>query len=162
MKQWADQRGWGSWRCAGAMILAATPDERKRMPDQARLSGYWRRWLKGECIPEAHMFDPNVRGLYRPIIARMLGTTPDTIWPPRKTASTTTDTLLGELGNRRARTAGALADHRRKLDDLRRQVQLIGQLECSIAILEAELRYLDTMLAVPAPGEHQTSGAASA
>jgi len=30
------------------MILAATAAERKRMPGQARLSGYWRRCLKGE------------------------------------------------------------------------------------------------------------------
>ena len=48
MKQWADQRGWGSWRCAGAMILAASPDERKRLPEQRHLAGYWRRWLKGD------------------------------------------------------------------------------------------------------------------
>jgi len=26
MKEWADQRGWGAWRCAGAMMLAATPE----------------------------------------------------------------------------------------------------------------------------------------
>ena len=42
---------------------------------------------------------------------------------------------------------------RRKLDDLRRQVQLIGQLEENIGTLEAELRYLDAVLAVPVPGE---------
>jgi hypothetical protein len=62
MKQWADQRGWGSWRCAGAMILAATSAERKRLPEQRTLAGHWRRWLKGECIPDAHMSDPNVKG----------------------------------------------------------------------------------------------------
>lgn len=45
-----------------------------------------------------------------------------------------------------------------KLDDLRRQVQLIGQLEENIGALEAELCYLDAVLAVPVPGEPHTGG----
>jgi hypothetical protein len=153
MRQWADQHGWGSFRCAGAMILAATPAERKRLPEQQTLAGHWRRWLKGEHIPDAHMSDPNARGFYRPIIARMMGTTPDKIWPARKSAHTTADAVQGELRNRRARTAGTLAEQYRKLDDLRRQVQLIPQLEDGIRTLEDELRYLDAMLAVPVPDE---------
>jgi len=152
LKQWADQRGWGSFRCAGAMILAATPEERKRLPAQHTLGGYWRRWLKGETIPDAHMSDPNVRGFYRPIIARMMGTTPENVWPTRNPAHKT-GAVQGELKDRRDRTAGKLAGMRRKLDDLRHQVQLIGQLEESIGTLEAELRYLDAVLAVPVPGE---------
>lgn len=158
MKQWADRRGWGSFRCAGAMILAATPDERKRLPAQHVLGGYWRRWLKGEAIPDAHRSDPNVTGVYRPIIARMMGTTPEKIWPARKAPGM----LYGELKDRRARTAGALASQRKKLADLRRQAQLIQQLEDSITALEAELRYLDAMLAVPVPGQRQAPGAARA
>ena len=136
------------------MLLTATPAERSRLPDQHVLGGYWRRWLKGETIPDAHRSDPNVRGSYRPIIARMMGTTPEKIWPAR----TPPGTVAGELKDRRDRTA----DQRRKLDDLRRQVQLIGQLEDSITALEAELRYLDVIVAVPVPGESQTPGAASA
>lgn len=152
LKQWADQRGWGSFRCAGAMILAATPEERERLPAQHTLGGYWRRWLKGETIPDAHMSDPNVRGFYRPIIARMMGTIPENVWPARNPAHKT-GAVQGELKDRRDRAAGRLAGLRRKLDDLRRQVQLIGQLEESIGTLEAELRYLDAVLAVPVPGE---------
>ncbi len=68
------------------MILAATPEERKRLPAQHALGGYWRRWLKGETIPDAHMSDPNVRGFYRPIIARMMGTSPENVWPARSPA----------------------------------------------------------------------------
>lgn len=52
-----------------------------------------------------------------------------------------------------APAAGRIAGLRRKLDDLLCQVQLIGQLEESIGTLEAELRYLDAVLAVPVPGE---------
>ena len=144
------------------MILAATPDERKRLPGQHTLAGHWRRWLKGEHIPDAHMSDPNAAGFYRPIIARMMGTTPDKIWPARKSAHTTVGTVQGELKDRRARTAGTLADQRKKLDDLRRQVQVIPQLENNISTLEAELRYLDAMLAVPAPGKPHTSAVARA
>jgi hypothetical protein len=99
LKQWADQRGWGSFRCAGAMILAATPEERKRLPAQHTLGGYWRRWLKGETIPGAHMSDPNVRGFYRPIIARMMGTTPRNVWPARSPVRKT-GAVQGELKDR--------------------------------------------------------------
>lgn len=148
MKQWADQRGWGSWRCARAMILAATPEERKRLPEQRHLAGYWR--LKGEAIPDVHRSDPNATGVYLPIIARMMGATPDKIWPGRKAVSP----VPGDLKDHRDRTAGALASQRRKLDDLRRQAQLIQQLEDSISTLEAELRYLDAILAVPASADH--------
>lgn len=111
------------------------------------LGGYRRRWLKDETIPDAHRSDPNATGTYRPIVARMMDTTPDKIWPARAPART----VAGELEDRRDRTAGQLAGQRRKLDDLRRQVQFIGQLEDSITALEAELRYLDAILAVPAP-----------
>jgi len=159
MKQWADQRGWGSWRCAGAMIRAATPEERRHLPSQQVLSGYWQRWLKGEHIPDAHRSDPNARGLNRRIIARMLGTTPDKLWPVRKKVPRT---AAGDLKDERDRTAGHLAEQRRKLAELRRQVQLIPQVEDAIARLEDELRYLDAVLAIPAPGEHRAPGAASA
>ena len=100
LKRWADQRGWGSYRCAGAMILAATPEERKHLPSQQVLSGYWRRWLKGEHIPDAHRADSNTQGVYRPIIARMLGTTPGKIWPVRRTPRT----AAGDLKDERDRT----------------------------------------------------------
>lgn len=148
LKQWADRRGWGSWRCAGAMILAATPEERQRFPDQRVLSGYWRRWLKGEHLPDAHMSDPNVRGFYRPIIARMTGSSPEEIWPARSS-------MASELKDQRDRTAGLLAGTRAKLDDLRRQVQLIPQLEDDIAELEAKLAYFNAILAVPVPGQQK-------
>src|SRR5436189_2192369 len=98
------------------------------------------------------MSDPNVRGFYRPIIARMMGTNPQNVWPTRSLVRKT-GAVQGELKDRRDRTAGKLAGMRRKLDDLRRQVQLIGQLEESIGTLEAELSYLDAVLAVPVPGE---------
>jgi hypothetical protein len=84
------------------------------------------------------------------------------IWPARKSAHTTVGTVQGELKDRRARTAGTLADQRKKLDDLRRQVQVIPQLENNISTLEAELRYLDAMLAVPPPGKPHKSAVARA
>lgn len=58
------------------MILAATPEERKHLPDQERLAQNWQRWVTGRHIPDAHREDPNVQGVYGPIIARMLGTHP--------------------------------------------------------------------------------------
>lgn len=73
------------------------------------LGGYRRRWLKDETIPDAHRSDPNATGIYRPIIARMMDTTPDKIWSARTPART----VAGELKDRRDRTAGQLTDQRR-------------------------------------------------
>lgn len=151
LRRWAEQRGWGTYRCAGAMLLAATPDERERLPSQQVLAGHWRRWLKGEHVPDAHMSDPNVRGFYRPIIARMLGIPVEKIWPAHGSSLGVT----GRLKDERDRTAGALSAQRRKLGDLRRQIRLIPELEEAIAVLEDELRYLDAVLAVPVPPGRQ-------
>ena len=154
IREWADRRGWGSWRCAGAMILAATSEERKRFPaDQHALVSQWLRWLKGESIPDAHRSDPNVNGFYRPIIARMMGTTPDKIWPTRTTALKAADDANSDLKRRRDRAASRLVQHRQELEELRRQVQRIRDIEDSIPRLEAEPRYLDRLLAVPFPDE---------
>jgi hypothetical protein len=151
IREWADQRGWGSYKCAGAMILAATPQERKRLPDQHALAGHWRRWLKGQHIPDAHMSDPNVNGFYRPIIARMMGTTPERIWPARRWAHVRARDMLGELRMHRQRTAGKLDDLRRQLEELHERVRRMQELEDTISKLEAEVSYLDAMLAVQAP-----------
>jgi hypothetical protein len=131
------------------MIRAATPEEKKQLPPQHKLAGYWQRWLKGEHIPDGHRGDPNNDGFYRPIIARMMGTTPEKIWPYRRTADA--EGAWGELMLRRDRAAGRLSRLRRDLDDLRRQVQRIPDVEVGICKLEAELTYLDAMLAVPVP-----------
>ena len=146
LKEWADQRGWGSYRLAGAMMLAATPEERKRLPEQqTTLSGYWRRWLKGQAVPEAHMSDPNAEGLYRPLIARMMGTTPDKIWPPR------TPGARAELERRYQRVSRNLHTARRELELLRQKIQRLPQMEDNVSELQAELAYLNAVLSVPAP-----------
>lgn len=46
---------------------------------------------------------------------------------------------------------GTLADQRRKLAELSRRVQPIPQMEDSISTLEDQLRYLDGVVAIPAP-----------
>ncbi len=151
MKEWADQRGWGSWKCAGAMIRAATPEERKRLPDQHALTSQWGRWLKGQTIPDGHRGDPNADGFYRPIIARMMGTTPERIWPARRWSHTGVKGTEGELKFRRNKAAARLAEQQQELEDLQERVRHMQELTDSISKLEAEVRYLDAMLAVPAP-----------
>jgi hypothetical protein len=94
----------------------------------------------------------NVTGFYWPIIARVMGTAPEKIWPAASRRARPVR-YRASLKDRRDRTAGAVAGLRKKLDDLRRQAQVIRQLEDSISTLEAELRDLDAMLAVPVPGE---------
>ena len=151
MKDWADQRGWGSYKCAGAMILAATPQEKKSLPDQHTLCGQWRRWLKGETIPDGHRGDPNADGFYRPIIARMMGATPDRIWPAARWSQTGVKGTQGELKFRRNKTAARLKDLRSELADLQERLRHIPELEHGISRLQAEMAYLDAMLAIPVP-----------
>ncbi len=151
LKEWADSQGMGSWRCAGAMIRAATPQEKKSLPDQHALCSQWVRWLKGESTPDAHRGDPNVTGFYRPIIARMMGTTPEAIWPSRRSAQAGASGAQAELMFRREKTAARLARTGRELDDLRKRLERMRELEDTITSLQAELSYLDAMLAVPAP-----------
>ena len=152
MKDWADQRGWGAWRCAGAMMLAATPQERKRLPSQQALASSWQRWLKGETVPDAHRSDPNATGFYRPIIARMMGSTPGRhlACPPLGKRSFR-ERESGELGFRRQKAAARLADQRKQLEDLQEQLRHMQELQDNVSALEAEVSYLDALLAVPRP-----------
>jgi len=41
------------------MILAATPEERERLPDQQHLAEYWRRWLNGRLLAGRSASGPN-------------------------------------------------------------------------------------------------------
>lgn len=159
ISEWAEEHGWGSYRLAGAMMLAATPEERKRLPEsQTVLSGYWRRWLKGETIPDGSRSEENWR--FRPIIARMMRTTPDMIWQPRKPAPETImshrkgsfgrddptggSPVLGALKRRQAIVTNTLKEYQRELEYLQTVQQVIGD-------LQAELKYLDAVLSVPVP-----------
>jgi hypothetical protein len=151
MRDWADQRGWGAWRCAGAMMLACTPEERKRLPSQQALASSWQRWLKGDTVPDAHRSDPNVTGFYRPIIARMMGSTPEDIWPAHRWGNAVSVNASGELGFRRQKAAARLAYQRKQLENLQEQLRHMQELKDSVSALEAEVSYLDALLAVPRP-----------
>jgi hypothetical protein len=152
MKAWAAQRGWGTWRLAGAMILTATPEEKKRLPSQHVLTGYWGRWLSGKASPDAHRADPNATGLYRPIIARMMGTTPEQIWPSQRWGNSVSMNASGDLVFKRLKLAGKLVEMRAQLADLQERLRHMQELKDAISAAEAEVTYLDALLAVPLPG----------
>lgn len=84
LKEWADRHGWDAHMFAGAVIRAATSEERKRFPKRHALDGNFRRWLNGSAVPDAHRSDPNATGLYRPVIARVMGTTAEKVWPSHR------------------------------------------------------------------------------
>ena len=148
MRQWRESRGWGSWRVAGAMIVAATPEEKKRLPAQKDLAANWRRWEQGQNEPDGHCSEP----FYKPIIARMMGMTPEMIWPPRrvsrryvpKTPFVRRD-LRSELEYRREMVKKSLGKFQEELEYLERIQQTVTQ-------LQEELEHLDAMLAVQVRG----------
>lgn len=160
LSEWAEKRGWGSYRLAGAMILAATQEEKKRLPEQRVLSGYWRRWLKGETIPDGSRNREN--WVFRPIIARMMGIDPDMIWNPRKPRPETVmehggnafghndplggSPVHGALKRRLSIVSSTLEKYRKELEYLEKVQQIIGD-------LEAEMHYLNMVLAVPIPAD---------
>jgi hypothetical protein len=152
LKEWADQHGWDGHQFAGALIRAATPEERKRFPKQrAALESNCRRWLNGSAVPDAHRGDPNATGFYRPIIARMMGTTPEKIWPGQRWGNAKAVTASGELSFRRQKATARLAELRQEMQDLQDRLRRIHDLEDAISDTEAEVRYLDAMMAVPVP-----------
>jgi hypothetical protein len=151
MKAWAVQRGFGCHRFAGALILAATPEERKKLPDQRVLASSCGRWLNGSTVPDAHRADPNATGFYRPIIARMMGTTPEKIWPSHRWGNAVSVNASGELSFRRQKAASRLADLRNQLEDLEERLRHMQELKNAISAYTAEVEYLDALLAVPVP-----------
>jgi hypothetical protein len=152
LTDWVDQRGWDAHKFAGALLRAATPEERKKFPKtRATLDGNCRRWLDGSVVPDAHRSDPNMTGFYRPIIARAMGTTPERIWPSRRWGNAVSVNASGELSFRRQKAAAKLADQRKQLQDLQEQLRHMQELKNTISALEAELAYIDALLAVPHP-----------
>ena len=153
MKDWADQRGWGAWRCAGAMMLAATPQERKRLPSQQALASSWQRWLKGETVSDAHRSDPNATGFYRPIIARMMGSTPEDIWPAHRWGNAVSVNASGELGFRRQKAAARLADQRKQLEDLQEQLRHMQELQDNVERSRGRGQLPRRLAGSPPPGQ---------
>jgi hypothetical protein len=161
LSEWAEKRGWGSYRLAGAILLAATEDERKRMCNsQHALASHCRRWLKGEIIPDGHRRPENA--VYRPVLARLMGTTPDMIWKPRKPKPETVmdhkgkggdfgrngpfggSPVHGALKRRLSVVSSTLEEYRKELEYLEQVKKIVGE-------LEAEVDYLKTVLAIPVP-----------
>jgi transcriptional regulator with XRE-family HTH domain len=115
-------RGWSLTRVAGALMAAATDEERKRLPDVEGLRRNWARWESGAVIP-----DGNRSAFFRPIIARMLGVAPGDLFPAAPEPAGGSGTVRRELLARRS------------------------QVREELLRLESELAYLNTVLAIPVP-----------
>ena len=109
------------------MVACATAEEKRSLPSADALLRSWKRWESGKVEPDGGRAEP----FYRPIIARIFGTTPEKIFPSSREAPA-------------PHTMGA-ADLRDELSSRRDQVRQI------IRRLEGELAYLDAVLAVPVP-----------
>jgi hypothetical protein len=122
-------RGWSLNAMTRALISAATDDERKGVPEFGSLRRNWVRWERGEAEPDRG----RTRPFFKPIIARAFGLTPDRIWPVQETVRVRTQipdvVLPGEYRD-------GLSSRR---DTVR---EAIGK-------LQAELTYLNALLAVP-------------
>lgn len=119
------ERGWSLNGVAKAMMAAATDDEKKSLPDSEGLKRNWVRWEKGTVLPDGNRSEP----FFRPIIARMFDVTPDDLFPslsPR-TSPVGVDAMRSELQARH------------------------NQIRKEISRLEAELAYLNAVLAIPVP-----------
>lgn len=122
-----EARSWSQADAVRAMVACATTEEKRSLPPTDTLLRSWKRWESGKVEPDGGRAEP----FYRPIIARIFGTTPEKIFA-----------LKGE--SRTPYTMG-VADLRDELSSRRDQVRQI------IHRLEDELAYLDTVLAVPVP-----------
>lgn len=155
LRDFMDQQGWTPTQFATAMLRAATPQERKYLPpNSSQLSGSIRRWITGHHIPDAHMGDPNADGIARRILARMMGTTPDQVWPASKEMNgSAKKTTREEMTHRRQKAARQLTDQRDQARILRETIKRLQDVESDISRLEAEVKYLDAILSVPFPDD---------
>ena len=124
LRELRTERGWSQAGAARAMVACATDQEKKGLPGLDALVRSWKRWEAGEVEP-----DGTREPFYKPIIARMFGTTPEDIWPQRRPQI---------KADNPARFREAAQLRRSHL------VQVIGT-------LQAELDYLDAVLSVPMP-----------
>jgi hypothetical protein len=122
-----EARNWSQADAVRAMVACATTEEKRSLPPTDTLLRSWKRWESGKVEPDGGRAEP----FYRPIIARIFGTSPETIFPPRREPRTPFIT--------------GTADLRDELSSRRDQVRQI------IRGLEDELAYLDAVLAVPVP-----------
>lgn len=121
-------RGWSMYKVVRAMRACATEDELKALPGPDSLIQNWVRWEKGKCEP-----DRNRLPFYKPIIARMFGITPDTIWPAEQVPLSRVPRFVQPV------------EYRDEIESRRRVV-------CeAMSKLEQELAYLNAVLAVPVP-----------
>ena len=123
------ERGWSQAAAVRAMATCATDEEKKGLPGPDTLLRNWKRWESGACVPDGNRSE----AFFRPIIARMFGVPQDNLFPPMspRTPSTGVSTMRIELQARR------------------------GQVRQEISKLQAELAYLDKVLAVPVPAMSQ-------
>jgi hypothetical protein len=122
-------RGWSLNAMTRALISAATDSERKGLPEFESLKRNWTRWERGEAEPDRGRTSP----FFKPIIARAFGLTPGRIWPAQEAAHARTSipdvVLPGEYRD-------GLSSRRDTVRD-------------AIGKLQAELTYLNALLAVP-------------
>jgi transcriptional regulator with XRE-family HTH domain len=130
IRELRDERGWSQEGACRAMLACATDSERKGLPCESSLLRQWKRWEAGTVIPDGNRSVP----FYRPLIARVFGTTPEQIFPP--------------IPEPRTRSVPAATDLRLSMESRRDEVRQ------EIIRLQAELAYLNAVLAVhvPVPG----------
>lgn len=123
------EHGWSHTGAVRALMASATDQEKKGLPGPETLMRNWKRWEAGGVEPDGGRAEP----FYKPIIARMFGTTPEKIFPPRAEGRSrmpwpiTSDNFREELESRR---------------------HVVRQ---TIGKLQAELDYLDAVLSIPVP-----------
>jgi transcriptional regulator with XRE-family HTH domain len=130
LRELREERGWSQAQALRALYACATPEEKKGLPGPDSLLRQYKRWEAGEVEPDGGRAEP----FYKPIIARMFGTMPETIFPPRPATHGRTSRPVAS-GNLR--------------DELESRRNLLRQ---AITKLQAELDYLTVILAVPVPG----------
>jgi hypothetical protein len=120
--------GWSLNGVVKAMMAVATEDEKKGLPDRESLRRNWIRWESGACVPDGNRNEP----FFRLIIARMFGVRLDDLFPPLSP-------WTAPMGGR---------------GTIRTELQARRNLaQEEISRLEAELAYLNTVLAIPVPAD---------
>jgi transcriptional regulator with XRE-family HTH domain len=122
-----EERGWSQAGAVKALLACATDSERKSLPYEDSLLQNWKRWEAGTIIPDGNRATP----FYRPLIARVFGTTPEQIFPPARET--------------RRRSVPDASDLRIEMESRRDQVQR------ELSRLQDELAYLNAVLACPVP-----------
>lgn len=122
------EHGWSQTGAVRALLACATDDEKRSLPAPQTLMRSWKRWEAGDIEPDGG----RARPFYKPIIARMFGTTPEKIFPPRTADSRFPWPVTSN-------------DFRKELESRRHVVYQ------TISKLQAELDYLDAVLSIPVP-----------